>query len=166
MSQDEIDTRKAAEEIAMGCLAGRVRLLNRVITSAYNEALRPHGVRVEQLGLLSMVFFLDRPTPSQMEQFLRIERSTLSRNLKRMRDNGWIENLPGPDARSHCLCVTEKGKRLMRQALQSWRGAQKRLGEELGEETLQALFAVASRLTGDDDAPQRREGGGGEESGR
>ncbi|HSR50314.1 MAG TPA: MarR family winged helix-turn-helix transcriptional regulator [Acidobacteriota bacterium] len=156
-TEEKLDFEQTAREIAMGCLAGRVRLLNRVITGAYNEALRPHGVRVEQLGLMSMVAFLDQPTPSDIERFLRLDRSTLSRNLRRLRENGWIETVPGPDARSHRLKVTPQGQALLRRALASWRGAQQKLRDELGEDVLQALFTVASRLTGDEDTPRQRQ---------
>ena len=38
--------------IAHECLASRIRLLNRLVTAAYDTALRPHGLRIGQLNLL------------------------------------------------------------------------------------------------------------------
>jgi|GEM_PF-1598412 len=43
---------QAAEIVAGQCLAGRARRLNRVITGLYDRALRPYGIKVNQIGLL------------------------------------------------------------------------------------------------------------------
>ena len=36
------------ERIATSCIAGRLRLLNRVVTKLYDDALRPFGVKLSQ----------------------------------------------------------------------------------------------------------------------
>jgi hypothetical protein len=38
--------RPTAEVIAAECIAVRVRVLNRAITTLYDDALRPHGLRI------------------------------------------------------------------------------------------------------------------------
>ena len=42
------DNLPAAELIAGECLGVRVRTLSRAVTALYDEALRPHGLRVGQ----------------------------------------------------------------------------------------------------------------------
>ena len=44
--------------VARECIAVRVRLINRVITALYDEALRPHGLRVSQANILVAVAHL------------------------------------------------------------------------------------------------------------
>src|SRR5947209_6217265 len=81
----------AAEIIAGECLAVRVRTLNRAVTALYDEALRPHGLRVGQLNLLVAVARMRPARPGDFCQFLRVDKSTLSRDVEIMRRNGWLE---------------------------------------------------------------------------
>ena len=46
---------RAADRIAVDCLAVRVRLLNRTITSIYDDALRPLGLTAGQLNVLVVI---------------------------------------------------------------------------------------------------------------
>ena len=45
-------TTTSIETISKTCIAVRLRLLNRVITNFYDDALRPLGLKVSQLNLL------------------------------------------------------------------------------------------------------------------
>ncbi len=43
------------DRVASDCIAARVRLINRVVTAIYDDALRPHGLRVSQGNILVAV---------------------------------------------------------------------------------------------------------------
>ena len=43
---------ETADRMARECIAVRVRLINRVITALYDEALRPFGLRISQANIL------------------------------------------------------------------------------------------------------------------
>jgi hypothetical protein len=45
-------TTTSIERISKTCIAVRLRLLNRVVTSFYDDALRPLGLKVSQLNIL------------------------------------------------------------------------------------------------------------------
>ena len=45
----------AIGRVAGECIAVRVRLINRVISALYDEAMRPHGLRVSQGNILVAV---------------------------------------------------------------------------------------------------------------
>jgi DNA-binding MarR family transcriptional regulator len=81
----------AAEVIARDCIAVRVRALNRAVTSLYDDALRPLGLRVGQLNLLVAVARMGTARPGDLCRLLRMEKSTLSRDVEVMRRNGWLE---------------------------------------------------------------------------
>ena len=85
------DNMPAAELIAGECLGVRVRTLNRAVTALYDEALRPHGLRVGQLNLLVAVARMGTARPGDLCRFLRMDKSTLSRDVELMRRNGWLE---------------------------------------------------------------------------
>src|SRR5262245_53235854 len=99
--------------IARDCVAVRLRLLNRVVTNLYDDALRPLGLKVSQLNILVVTAKLDLAQPVKVCDILQLDPSTLSRNLERMRANGWLEVVPGEDARTQPFRLTAQGKALL-----------------------------------------------------
>ncbi len=145
---------KPHDVMARGCIVARLRMLNREVTGLYDDALRPLGVKVSQTNVLTAIAKLEPVSPRVIGKLLRIEKSTLSRNLERLRAPGWIRVLSCDDKRSHRLEVTAKGRRLLEKALPRWRQAQKDAESLLGKRTVQALNDTADRMwarTLDDD---------------
>jgi DNA-binding MarR family transcriptional regulator len=136
-------TKRLAAEAVGGCLATRLRLAARVVTRAYDDALRPFGLTVAQMSLLAVA--ADRGVLRQAEVVarLQLDDSTLSRNLKRMRQNGWLEGVVEADARANTHRLTEKGLALFERAMPAWRSAQRRAHELLGESGVEALRRFA-----------------------
>jgi DNA-binding MarR family transcriptional regulator len=118
-------------------------MANRVITKVYDDALRPFGLKVTQLSML--VVAEDRGLIRQTEvgAELRLDDSTLCRNLERMRENGWLEAVSGGDARVHSYCLTEAGRALLDKAIPAWRSAQEEAQRLLGDAGVQALRRFA-----------------------
>jgi DNA-binding MarR family transcriptional regulator len=139
------ETKKLAAEALGGCLATRLRLATRIITKVYDAALRPHGVTVSQMALLAVA--ADRGAIRQLEvsALLQLDDSTLSRNLDRMRANGWVEEVREDDARVHTHRLTAAGRELFERVMPAWRGAQERAGELLGPGGVAALNRFASQ---------------------
>ncbi len=92
-----------AELIAGQCLGVRLRTLNRAVTSIYDEALRPHGLRAGQLNLLVMVARMGVARPGDLCRFLSMDKSTLSRDVEVIRRKGWLEVEDAMDARARPL---------------------------------------------------------------
>ena len=132
--------------MAKGCIVARLRMLNREVTGLYDDALRPLGVKVSQTNVLTAVAKLQPVSPGMIGKLLRIEKSTLSRNLDRLRARGWLRVLSGDDERSHRLEITAKGRRLLEKALPLWKRAQKDAEDLLGKRTVQALNDTADRM--------------------
>src|SRR3954465_556448 len=82
---------RPAEIIAGECLAVRVRTLNRAVTALYDEALRPHGLRVGQLNLLVAVARMGTARPGDLCRLLRMDKANPRRGAEVMRRNGWLE---------------------------------------------------------------------------
>src|SRR6478736_5956238 len=110
----------------------RVRLLNRVVTKAYDDSLRALGLRTAQQTILVAISIMKTPTPTQIERRLSLDKSTVSRNVERMQRRGWVEFVPGEDARSHYLKLTAKGTILLRASAAAWEQAQKKVAVLLG----------------------------------
>ncbi|OWK45535.1 MarR family winged helix-turn-helix transcriptional regulator [Fimbriiglobus ruber] len=134
------------ETIATTCIAGRLRLLNRVVTNLYDDALRPFGVKLSQGNVLAVTAKLGVARPAEVCDILELDTSTLSRTVERMVANGWLEILPDDDGRSHPFRLTDDGKRLMEKAIPAWEKAQTDAKKLLGEDGLRLLDTAIQRV--------------------
>jgi DNA-binding MarR family transcriptional regulator len=132
--------------IVRDCIAVRLRLLNRVVTNVYDDALRPLGLKVSQLNILVAVAKLGLARPAVVCEILQLDTSTLSRNVERMRDKGWLEVVAEDDARLQPLRITAQGKKLLQRAVPAWEEAQQRAQELLGEKAVNLLNKAAKKL--------------------
>jgi DNA-binding MarR family transcriptional regulator len=117
----------------------RARRLNRVVSRIYDEALREHDIRVTQLNVLVAVSVAGEVSPRQLGDMLDLEKSTLSRNLQRMKERGWLRQQPAEGAPGQRLTVTAEGQQLLQEVLPAWRAAQQRVQRLLGPEVAHAL---------------------------
>ncbi len=144
-----------AERITQECAAYRLRVINRAVSRIYDEALRPHGLRIAQLNTLTVVVESGGITPNTLSQRMHMDASTVSRNVERMCQNGWLELVSLEDARSHEIRVTPKGMRLLKDATPAWEQAQAQTEEILGAQVLRALWKAVDRIadseTGDEE---------------
>ena len=140
------DQMAVMREVAGDCLAVRVRLVNRVITSIYDTALRPHGLRISQMNLLVAIGFRGRISPGELSQRLCVDESTVSRNVDRMVSQGWLKTTGKFDRRAHDLELTEEGQALVGRALPAWRKAQRQARELIGDHLQRELVRTGNRL--------------------
>ena len=139
-------TTSSIDTISRACIAVRLRLLNRVVTNFYDEALRPLGLKVSQLNILIVTAKLGLARPAQVCDLLQLDASTLSRNVKPLQAHGWLEVVPEEDARAQPFRLTPQGKRLIEKAVPAWQEAQRRATELLGEEGIALLDRAARKL--------------------
>ena len=137
---------QSIDYVARECLAVRVRLLNRVITKIYDDALRPFGLKISQDNILVIAGKLGLANPLRICEILHLDPSTLSRNVLRMQAKGWLEVVPGDDAREQPFRITGRGKALLKQVEPAWKKAQAQAGEVLGKEGVAFLKKATVRL--------------------
>lgn len=135
------------DTIAKTCIAGRLRLVNRVVTNIYDDALRPLGLKISQGNILILTGKMGVASPVQVCEYLQLDISTLSRNVELMRKNGWLEEVPGEDARSHPFRLTAEGRRLIEKAIPAWEKAQAEARELLGDDFVSLLNKAAQRAS-------------------
>ena len=116
-----------AEATSETCLATRVRQLSRIVTRVYDDALRPLGITGSQYTLLAQLASRDGITAVEIGHDLDIEKSTLSRNLKRLLALGHIIMDPPAGRRGRGLHLTPKGQAVRERELrclkaQAWIG--------------------------------------------
>ncbi len=140
------ETLQAANLVAGKCLATRVRLLNRTITGIYDDALRPLGMTSGQMTML-VVIARQRPvSPGRVASVLKMEKSTVSRNIDRMHSNGWVTVSPGETDRTQCVSLSAKGRRLFAKSLPLWETAQAQAESLLGKSGAKSICGVANNV--------------------
>src|ERR1700741_2777404 len=110
-------TTTSIDPISKTCIAVRLRLLNRVVTNFYDDALRSLGLKISQLNILIVTAKLGLARSAQVCEILQLDTSTLSRNVERMRAHGWLEVVPEEDARAQPFRLTTLGSRLIEKAI-------------------------------------------------
>src|ERR1700685_4622101 len=105
--------REDAKPIGRECLVFRVRMLSRMITAIYDDALAGVGLKASQFNLLVTAVNREETRPAELAKFLEMDESTLSRNVERMCAKGWLRLQSDADRRSHLIKVTEKGSALI-----------------------------------------------------
>jgi DNA-binding MarR family transcriptional regulator len=114
------------------------------VTNLYNQALRPHGLTISQMNILVAAAYLGPVKQQDICRALHVEKSTLSRDLVRMRAHGWVTAVPGDDRRTILLSVTTAGTQVLDHAFPPWRQAQEAAKALLGEEAAAALGRLAN----------------------
>ena len=138
------------KEVTQNCLLTRTRRIARVMTGIYDHELRPFGINSPQFTLLVIISRLGPVTRSEIGRENHQERSTLSRNLKVLLSECWVEEVRHDDnGRSRPIALTQAGKNLLRSAAAAWRRAQTRARTLLGGKGVTAVTSIAN------DLPQR-----------
>jgi len=148
--EPETDDAGLVGEVTRHCLLTRTRRISRVITSLYDEAMRPHGVNSPQFSLLVLIAKLGGASRAEIGRANFQERSTLTRNLALLLAEGWVEELASAGrGRSRPIAVTPAGRALLAQAMPAWRSAQAKARQLLGEQGAASLAGLADSLPPD-----------------
>lgn len=125
-----------------GCTNLKLRELVRVVGAHYDAEVGKVGLKITQYSLLSYIVRLGPIRAVELAQRMHMSASTLSRNLRPLIDAGWVEQAPGPDARSWLIQATPDGQTKRAEAQRRWRAAQESLNQRLGAGRVIALHAL------------------------
>jgi len=73
-----------------GCTNLKLRQLSRAVTRHYDAHVAPLGLKNTQYSLLSHVVLLGPIQPSELAARMRLDASTLTRNLQPLLAQGWL----------------------------------------------------------------------------
>ncbi len=132
---------------AQSCLGFALRKADRSATRRFDAALRSSGLRSTQFNLLVFLDAVGTATTSTLADGMAIDRTTLTRNLALLVENGWVRAEPGVDRRSRNFSITPHGRRRALNALPAWRSAQAGLAAILGRKPFEELREQLAKLT-------------------
>ena len=127
---------------AGGCTNFRLRQLMRRLDQHYDAELAKAGLKTTQYSLLSHVLKLEPVSPGALAQAMKMQPSTLTRNLDALVRAGWVVLGAGRDARSRSASCTAAGRDKRAQAQRHWRVAQASLAAVVGLDHLAHLHQV------------------------
>jgi len=122
------------------CVCIHLRRAGRSLTSYYDRMLAPSGITAAQYSLLCHLDQLGTASTSTLAASVKLDRSTLARNLKLIADTA------NKDARDHCLALTESGGQTLLYAEKLWKKAQRGVKDLIGEKKLKTLIKTLAKL--------------------
>ena len=130
------------EEMANCCFANRLRTASRAISRHYDAVLKPLGLKISQLSVLTAAALGDGElTIVEMAQRLGMDRSTMSRNLDPLERQGLVSIGPEERHRARRVTLTDAGMEKLKQAYPLWKSAQ-----ETVEKKVSGMPETSSRL--------------------
>lgn len=132
------------------CMVLKTRRAARAITRRYNALLKPLGIQSTQAYLLSSIYSGGFESISELAEQLAVERSALTRNLKVLREAGYITSDNEGRGRAHKVILTKSGKKTVARVAPLWVKAQKNLQKEIGEkewDRVQSALTIVGALT-------------------
>jgi DNA-binding MarR family transcriptional regulator len=134
-------------EMGSTCVLMRTRMISRVLTTIYDEELRPFGIGSPQFALLVIIFEIEPATRADIGRYHHQDRSTLTRNLKVILSEGWAEEVRDESGgRGRPIVLTKAGKDLLRKGAPAWRVAQARAKALLGKDGVIAVMDIANGI--------------------
>ncbi|SHN59049.1 MarR family winged helix-turn-helix transcriptional regulator [Desulfitobacterium chlororespirans] len=128
------------------CHCINIRRASRAVTQFYDDILKPSGITTSQLSLLKHLEIAETATISELAKRMRIDRTTLNRNMKPLIEAEFLEIKQGKDSRTRQILLTDKGKDAVARGWKLWGVAQASLKEYMGEEDLAKLVELLSKL--------------------
>lgn len=135
----------------LACACASIRRAARLVTQLYSHELGLHA-EPAQFSLLTALKAHPGLSQAPLGRALGLDKTTLSRNLRVLRKNGWIELAAAEDSRERGYRLTPAGAKILAAAKPGWMRAQAKLRAALepGEwETMMQIFdRVASVALG------------------
>ena len=125
-----------------GCTNLKLRQLMRRVAQLYDAEVGKSGLRGTQYSLLSYVVKLGPVRPVDLARAMKVDASTLTRNLRPLMAARLLTLHPGADARSRLVEATDAGREKRQEAQRRWRVAQEALNQRLGVPRVVALHAL------------------------
>jgi DNA-binding MarR family transcriptional regulator len=114
------------------CASFNFRRAARAVTSLYDRAFEPFGIRSTQFSILVGIAKTQPTSISALSDLLVIDRTTLTRSLRLLKRQGFLSISDRSTKRQRFLSLTSRGERTLAASLPAWRKAQDRFVQSLG----------------------------------
>lgn len=138
---------KANDAINLPCLCALIRKAGRVVTRQYDGFLKASGLRITQYSMLMNIRLNPKVTVSHLSNLLRMDQTTVTRNLKVLENLDYISIVQDPsDQRVRIISISAHGRATLEDTRASWEEAQHKVAQALGRERTRTLIDSLQRL--------------------
>lgn len=128
------------------CINAKIRKLHRIINSAYQQKINPFGLKGSMLSIMFIIGKMQRINQKKIADMLVLDQSTMSRDLKKLVDKGWVKLLKGEDSRNIEAELTNKGYLLLEEVVPVWEKLHKNVETILGSYNIQQIDHITMAL--------------------
>ena len=129
------------QEMTRQCADFNLRRATRLVSQAFDHALRPTGLKITQFSLLVAAHMNGNLILRKLAKVMGMDRTTLSRNLAILENKGLVVLERGDDRREVRAQLTPAGLKALQEATPLWRRTQERITAGLGDERWGKLLA-------------------------
>jgi DNA-binding MarR family transcriptional regulator len=131
---------------ASPCTCLNIRRASNALTEVYDQYLAACAISISQYSILRHIYFLAPVSVSDLSAALRLDRTTLVRNLRPLEEKEWVEDISDEGTRNRQLQLTAQGKALYRCADEAWEKAQSDISAYLGPEDAEKLTELLTKI--------------------
>ena len=142
---DNSYTSKCADMVTM-CVCLNLRKSTRAVTQVFDRALAPAGLRSTQLPVLVTLSVTGNSSVTHLANELVMDRTSLARLLKPLKNRGLIDIAPGEDRRTKEVRITALGRDKVEEAIPLWDQAQAHILAQVGNDGLRNLQTILSAV--------------------
>ncbi|MFT6716142.1 MAG: DNA-binding MarR family transcriptional regulator [Saprospiraceae bacterium] len=123
------------------CINGKISRAQRIVAGVFRKYLKEFGITSSQLSVLFVLSKRGKTSQNELVNILYLEKSSVSRNKRRLVSQGWVEN------EDLNLMITKKGLVFLNKIIPSWDKAMEEIKLRLGNDGQVGLDSVLSQLT-------------------
>jgi DNA-binding MarR family transcriptional regulator len=142
--QPDNPERERLARLATACVCNNLRRASRAATNYYDGLFAQTGdlhLRVSQCTILVVLYLTGPQTINALAEKLALDRTTLTRNLKPLAQDGLLTIASGNDQRTRVVMLTAQGEEALLRVLPLWEEAQAHMIAGMGHEQVAALLA-------------------------
>ena len=134
------------EKRSSPCTCLNLRRSANALTDIYNQYLKLSELTISQYSILRHIHSLSPVNVSDLSNALRLDRTTLVRNLKHLEEKNLVMDISECGSRNRELQLTENGKHVFLVANGLWEEAQSDLVKYLGNEDAEKLAELLEKV--------------------
>jgi DNA-binding MarR family transcriptional regulator len=130
------------------CAAFNFRRTARAVTRLYDLGLAPSGIRATQFAILTAIAKFQPVSISRIGEILVLDQTTLTRSLRLLQKQGFLEISSRSERRQRFLTLTDSGVKALAVAVPLWRKVQAKFLADMGGDAWSVLRNELERLAG------------------
>ncbi|MDR1832189.1 MAG: hypothetical protein LBQ97_05630 [Fusobacteriaceae bacterium] len=129
------------------CYCIRIRRAENALTKFYDRAFRTLNLTASQFSLLNDIHLLETCNKSELAVFAKLDRTTIVRNLRVLKEKKLIMETAGGHGRSTAIRLTALGESHLKKGLVLWEQIQRNIEQKIGPDKIGDFTEILTLLS-------------------